>query len=118
LFSVLTLVSGVFLYAALNLGLLISTLAKNQFVAAQMSLVTAFLPAFILSGFIFEISSMPLPIQIITYFIPARYFVSCLQTLFLVGNVWSLIGWNMLCMFAIGSIFLTITASKTVKRLD
>lgn len=114
----LTFVSSVFLLSALALGLLISTLAKNQFVAAQAAMVTAFLPAFILSGFIFEISSMPLPIRFITYLIPARYFVTSLQTLFLVGNVWRLIAINVSFMLLVGFILFTITAKKTVKRLD
>ncbi|KAF3362531.1 Inner membrane transport permease YbhS [Chlamydiales bacterium STE3] len=114
----LAFVSGVFLFSALGLGLLISTIARNQFVAAQAAMVAAFLPGFILSGFIFEILSMPLPIQWITYIIPARYFVSSLQTLFLVGNVWSLILYNIVPMFVVGMLFFMITVKKTVKRLD
>lgn len=110
--------SSIFLFAALGMGLFISTLAKNQFVAAQAALASAFLPAFILSGFIFEISSMPLPIRFITYLLPARYYVPCLQTLFLVGNVWKLFLQNMLWIFLIGLIFFAITARLTVKRLD
>lgn len=114
----LILVSAVFLLSALALGLLISTLAKNQFVASQMAMVSAFLPAFILSGFIFEISSMPFPIRAFTYLIPARYFVTSLQTLFLVGNVWKLLLINLLYMLLAGVILFSITAKKTVKRLD
>lgn len=117
-YLLLALVSSVFLFTALGLGLLISTLSKNQFVAAQTSIVTAFLPAYILSGFIFEISSMPLPIQWLTYIMPARYFVSALQTLFLVGNVWQLIIIDLIVMTAIGLVLMGITARKTVKRLD
>lgn len=118
--SYLTLlfVSSVFLFSALGLGLLISTLARNQFVASQAAIVTAFLPAFMLSGFLFEIASMPMFIRGITYLLTARYFVSCLQTLFLVGNIWSLIFYNVVPMILIGSIFFGITAKKTVKRLD
>lgn len=114
----LILVSGVFMFTALGLGLLISTVARNQFVAAQASQVTAFLPAFMLSGFIFEIGSMPWPIQLITYIVPARYFVSSLQTLFLVGNVWSLIIFNIIPILAIGLLLFYWTARITVKRLD
>lgn len=113
----LTLVSAVFLLSALALGLLISTLAKNQFVAAQAAMISAFLPAFILSGFIFEISSMPPIIRGITYFIPARYFVASLQTLFLVGNVWRLILTNLFFMLLFGCLIFLIIAKKTVKRL-
>lgn len=114
----LGIVSGVFLISALGLGLLISTIARNQFVAAQVSQVTAFLPAFMLSGFIFEISSMPWIIQMISSFIPARYFVSSLQTLFLVGDVWALILFNLLPMLGVGLGFILVTGLITVKRLD
>jgi ABC-2 type transport system permease protein len=117
-FIVLAIVSSVFLFSALGLGLLISTIAKNQFAASQAALVSAFLPAFMLSGFIFEIASMPLPIRILTYILPARYFVSSLQTLFLVGNVWSLIWFNLIPMLIIGLILFGLTLSRTVKRLD
>jgi ABC-2 type transport system permease protein len=115
---VLYLVTAVFLFCALGFGLMISTLAKNQIVASQAAIVSAFLPSYMLSGFIFEISSMPKVIQWITYIIPAKYFVTCLQTLFLVGNVWSLIFWNMIPMLALGIVYYLITAHKTVKRLD
>jgi ABC-2 type transport system permease protein len=117
-FLLLIFVSAVFLFSALGLGLMISTIAKNQIVAYQVSLVTGFLPAYILSGFLFEIASMPLPIKILTYFLTARYFVQCLQTLFLVGNVWPLLLLNLVPMTVIGLIFFYITAKKTVKRLD
>lgn len=115
---VLELVAACFLTTALGLGLLISTVTRNQFVAAQAAMVAAFLPSYILSGFIFEISSMPLPIQLLTYIVPARYFVTCLQTLFLVGNVWSLLLVNVIPMLLIGSIFFLICARISVKRLD
>lgn len=117
-FLVLALVSGTFLFSSLGQGLFISTLARNQFAASQAAIVSAFLPAFMLSGFIFEIASMPTPIRMLTYLIPARYFVSSLQTLFLVGNVWSLIFYNLLGMFILGFFLFFITARRTVKRLD
>lgn len=115
---VLALVTAIFLTTALGLGLLISSIGRNQFVASQNAVVAAFLPSYMLSGFIFEINSMPIVIQWITYLIPARYFVTCLQTLFLVGNVWPLLLRNMVPMFAIGLFFFFVTAHKTVKRLD
>ncbi len=111
-------VSAVFLFSALGLGLMISTLSKNQIVAYQISIVTGFLPAYILSGFLFEIASMPLPIQWLTYVLPPRYFVQSLQTLFLVGNVWSLILRNLIPIIAMGLLFFIITSYKTVKRLE
>lgn len=117
-FLVLLMVSALFLFCALGLGLMISTITKNQIFAYQITLVTAFLPAYILSGFLFEIHSMPKWIQMLTYIIPAKYFVQSLQSLFLVGTVWPLILIDMIPIVGIGSIFFLITASKTAKRLD
>ena len=84
---VLTVTSGLFLTTALGMGLVISTVSKNQFVAGQIAIVFTFLPAFILSGFIFDIHSMPLFIRIITHIIPASYYVTILQSLFLAGDI-------------------------------
>ena len=114
----LLLLSCTFLVPALGQGLLISTLARNQFVASQIALLSGFLPGMLLSGFIFEINSMPLIIRAITHVVPARYFVASLQTVFLAGNVWSVFLPNMLAMLAIGAVFLGITARKSRKSLD
>lgn len=114
----LFLVSSAFLWSALTLGLMISSMSKSQTLSYQIAAVTAFFPGFILSGFLFEIFSMPKWIQFLTYFIPARYYVQCLQTLFLVGDVWPLLLWNLVPMLLIGLIFFLITKSKTVKRLE
>ncbi|MGA8205486.1 MAG: ABC transporter permease [Woeseiaceae bacterium] len=116
--AALLLLSCTFLVPALGQGLLISTLARNQFVASQIALLSGFLPAMLLSGFIFEIDSMPLIIRVITHVVPARYFVSSLQTVFLAGDVWSVFLPNMLAMLAIGGVFLGITARKSRKSLD
>lgn len=115
---VLAFVSAAFLFSALGVGLFISTVARNQFVASQVAIVVGFFPAYILSGFIFEIASMPAIIQAITYVIPARYFVTSLQTIFLVGNVWRLILYDLVPILTIGIIFFILTIRKTVKRLD
>lgn len=117
-FWVLAGVSSIFLLSALGIGFLISTTARNQFVAAQGAIVAAFLPGFILSGFIFEIASMPLPIQLVTYLVPARYFVSSLQTLFLVGNVSALLIPNTLAMLAVAIFFFGWVTQRMVNRLD
>ena len=117
-YLVLGLISSIFLFTALGFGLLVSTLAKNQMIASQIALIAAFMPSYILSGFLFEIYSMPFPIQLFTYLIPAKYFVQCLQTIFLVGNVWSMFFYNMAVMTFIGVVFLLFVARKTVKRLD
>jgi ABC-2 type transport system permease protein len=117
-FLVLATVSAIFLLSALAIGLFISTIARTQFVAAEAAMTVSFLPGFILSGFIFEISSMPIPLQMLTYLIPARYFVSSLQTLFLVGNVWKLIIINSIAMLLITAFFFIWTSHRIVKRLD
>jgi len=117
-YLVLLLSTSCFLLAALGQGLLISTLTRNQFVSAQISIMVGFLPAFMLSGFIFEISSMPWPIQAITYLLPPRYFVTILQSAFLAGVVWDLIIPNLLAMLVIALFFFILIARKTVKRLD
>lgn len=118
--SILTLfaATSIFLFAALGLGLLVSTASRSQVVSSQVALVLGFFPAFMLSGFIFEIASMPKIIQVMTYVLPARYFVSCLQTIFLVGDVWSLLLIDMLAMLLIGLLLLRKTVQKTIKRLD
>jgi ABC-2 type transport system permease protein len=113
----LAAVAAAFLVPALGQGLLISAATKNQFVAAQLALFTGFLPATLLSGFIFEISAMPLPIRTVTTFIPARYFVSSLQTLFLAGDVWSVLWPAILKMLAVGTFFLMLTWLATPKRI-
>lgn len=117
-FLLLFLTSALYLFPALGLGLLISTLAKNQFVAAQAALIVGFLPAFLLSGFIFQISSMPTWLQYITHAIPARYFIEILQCIFLSGDIYEVILPNVLAMLIVGSIIFSIIFKITRKRLD
>ncbi len=83
---ILAVVSSVFLFGALGLGIVISIVAKSQLVASQIAMVSTFLPAFLLSGFMFAISNMPTPLQIFSRLIPARYFVTVLKGIFLKGN--------------------------------
>ena len=111
-------VSAVFLTCMLAFGLLISTLARNQFVASQAALIVGFLPAIMLSGFLFEIASMPLVIRLITYVLPARYFVACLQTLFLAGDIRAVLVPNVAAMAAIAAVLLLVAARVTRLRLD
>ena len=117
-FWALTAASALFMLVALGMGLLISVVAKNQYVAGQISIVITFLPAFILSGFIFQISSMPEPIQVITHIIPARYYVAILQTLFLAGDIWPIVLGNSAALFVMMLIFLGLARRKFHKRLD
>ena len=111
-------VSSAFLAAMLPLGLLISTVTKNQFAASQAALIAAFLPAFELSGFIFEIDSMPAPIRVFTRILPARYFVSSLQTLFLAGDVASVLIPDTLALLTIAVVLNLMLFRLTRMRLE
>ncbi len=114
----LLLLSATFLVPALGQGLLISALSRNQFVAAQIALISGFLPALLLSGFLFEIDSMPIAIRALTHIVAARYFVASLQTVFMAGDVWPQFLPDMLAMLMIGAVFFTVAALKTRKSLD
>ncbi len=116
--AVLWLVGSLFLGSALGLGLLLSTVTRNQFNAAQAALNAAFLPAVMLSGFIYEIRSMPAAIRAVTYLIPSRYFVSAMQTLFQAGDVWAVLLESSLFLAAASAVFIGLTALKTRKRLE
>jgi ABC-2 type transport system permease protein len=100
------------------MGLLISSVARIQFVAGQIALITTFLPAFLLSGFIFEIRNMPWIVQMITHLFAARYFVAIVTTLFLAGNIGSVIIPNTLVLALMAVIFLGLTRVRTRKRLE
>jgi ABC-2 type transport system permease protein len=113
----LFLVTSLFLAGGLGLGLWVSTLSKSQFVAGQFAVVLGFLPGFQLSGFLFEISSMPKIVQFLTWIFPARYFVQALQTVFLAGDVWGIIGFNSLVLLGFAILFFVLTARVTHKRL-
>ena len=77
--------SCVFLFGALCWGILISAAARSQLLAYQVGMVTSFLPAFLLSGFIYAIENMPWVVQVVTHIVPARYFVTILKGIFLKG---------------------------------
>lgn len=117
-FWLLLVTSTLFMLVALGMGLLISTVARNQFVAGQIAILVTFLPAFILSGFIFDIGSMPAPIQFITHVVPARYFVAILQTLFLAGDVWPVVLGNAAALLLLMLIFFAVLGRKARKRLE
>ena len=106
------------LASLLSLGLLISTLAKNQFAASQAALIAGFLPAFELSGFIFEIDSMPAPIRLLASVLPPRYFVSSMQTIFLAGDVPSVLVPNALVLVAMAAVLFVALVRATPVRLE
>jgi ABC-2 type transport system permease protein len=115
--AVLVAVSMLYLLVALGIGLLISVATKSQFVASQITLLITFLPAFMLSGFLFDVRSMPTGVRLLTYMLPARYYVTLLQTLFLAGDVWSVVLPNAAVLAGMAIAVLLLTRSITHKRL-
>jgi ABC-2 type transport system permease protein len=117
--SVLVLagVSILYLLVALGIGLLISSAVKNQFVASELTMLVTFLPALMLSGFLFDLSSMPALVRLITYVLPARYYVTLLQTVFLAGDIWSVILPNAAVLAVMAVILLVLTRATTQKKL-
>jgi len=106
--ALLLLMSALFLTAMLSLGMFISVSSRNQLQANQLALFTTFLPAFLLSGFIFAISNMPLPLQGVSYAMPATYFVWISKGIYLKGvglrYLWlpalMLIAWTVFLLWA------------------
>jgi ABC-2 type transport system permease protein len=110
--------TSLFLGSTLGVGLLLSTLLRNQFNAAQAALNIAFLPAVMFSGFVYEISSMPHIVQAVTYIFPARYFVAILQSLFLAGNIPILLFKDGLFLLCSAVVFLGLSGKFTKRTLD
>jgi len=115
---VLVGISAIYMLTSLGQGLLISTLTRNQLVAAQIAILSSFLPAFYFSNFVFELESMPIVLQWVSYAVPARYFVSSLQTVFLAGDITSILLFNAAALSAIAAAFFAITLLRTRTRLD
>jgi ABC-2 type transport system permease protein len=115
--AVLTAASMLYLLVALGIGLLISSAVKSQFVASQITLLVSFLPAVMLSGFLFDLRSMPSAVRLITYVLPARYYVALLQTIFLAGDVWSVILPNAAVLAVMAVLLLYLTRKAAQKKL-
>ena len=114
--SLLAIVGSSLLYltVSLSLGLFISGVTRSQFLASQMALLTSFMPALMLSGFIFDVRNAPVAIQVISQFVPATHFMGLLKTLFLAGDNWAMVARNcsILAMYA----FILIAASRRALR--
>ncbi len=107
--------SGIFLFGGLSLGILISIAAKSQLVSSQISMIATFLPAFLLSGFMFAISNMPKPLQVFTLIIPARYFVTILKGIFLKGSSLEFLIFEAMLLSVFG-LFVFAMANKKFKK--
>jgi ABC-2 type transport system permease protein len=114
---VLTWTSMLYLLVALGIGLLISSVVKSQFVASQITLLVTVLPAVMLSGFLFDLRSMPAAVRLITYVLPARYYVAMLQTIFLAGDIWAVILPNAAVLTGMTAVLWLLTRRVTRKKL-
>ena len=114
---VLTGASMLYLLVALGIGLFISSWMKSQFLAIQITLLVSFLPAVMLSGFLFDLRSMPALVRVITYILPARYYGALLQTIFLAGDIWPVILPNGAVLAGMAALLMVATHRITQKRL-
>jgi ABC-2 type transport system permease protein len=103
---------------ALSLGILISTVVNSQQVAMFISGFALMLPTILLSGFIFPIENMPVPLQIISNFMPPRWFIDALKQVMLKGNGLEYIWLNVLILCAMTTLFLAMSVKKFKLRLE
>jgi ABC-2 type transport system permease protein len=114
----LMVASAMFIVVVISLGFFISVLAKSQFAASQIALLITFLPAFLLSGFLFSIEQMPIVLQWITRILPARYYVSVLKKIFLKGTP-AIMLYADLIPLVVFALVLTLVATRSFhKRLE
>jgi ABC-2 type transport system permease protein len=107
--------AAIFLAGTMALGIVISILAKNQLVANQLAMMLTYVPSFLLSGFVFPISNMPTAIQLITYLIPARYFISILRAIYLKGVGLEIVALEAVLLTAFGAA-MVLLANKLFKK--
>jgi len=109
--------SALFLFGALCWGIFLSTVTRSQLLAYQASLLSSFLPAFLLSGFIYSIEDMPFIIQQVTRIVPARYFVSILKGVFLKGVGLSVLWTDVLFLCIYGGLVFVLAARKMRQKM-
>ena len=114
----LAVCSALFMVVVLSLGFFISVVAKNQLAASQIALIITFLPAFLLSGFLFAIEQMPKPLQWITYIFPARYYVTLLKKIFLKGTPAAMLGVDLLPLAGFTLVLALVATRSFHKRLE
>jgi ABC-2 type transport system permease protein len=114
---VIILSSLLYLLVSLGLGLFISATTRNQFAASQVALLVSFMPALMLSGFIFDLRNMPVVIQVISQLLPATHFMGLIKTLFMAGDYWPdiLRSCGILALYAI--VLIVLTRRSLAKRL-
>ena len=114
----LMIASAMFMVVVLSLGFFISVLAKSQFAASQIALLITFLPAFLLSGFLFSIEQMPIVLQWITSVLPARYYVSVLKKIFLKGTPMPMLYADLIPLVIFTLVLATVATRSFHKRLE
>ncbi|WP_235610802.1 ABC transporter permease [Bordetella sp. H567] len=118
--SMAALVTGSTLYmlVSLGIGLLISALTRNQFVASQLAILASFMPATMLSGFVFDLRNVPDVVNIVGHALPATYFMELVKTVFLAGDYWPLILKDCAILAAYAATLLLLVGRLTRKTLD
>lgn len=116
-YLVLAAAASLFMLAALSMGFVVSGATKNRVSAGRLALTAGYLPTIMLSGLLFDLQNAPAPIQWISHLVPARYFVSILHSLFLVGNVWGVILPNLAGMGLLAFSLLALAVRLNRKRL-
>ena len=115
---VLVLCAMLYLIVAVGMGLLISSVTKNQFLASQVALLSTFMPSLMLSGFLFDLRNVPLVIRAVGQVLPATHFIELIRTLFLAGNVWSIIVKDAAILLGYAIALVALALLVTRKRLD
>ncbi|CAN7306897.1 ABC transporter permease [Variovorax paradoxus] len=110
--------SMLYLIVAVSLGLVISSVTRNQFLASQVALIATFMPSMMLSGFLFDLRNVPTAVRVIGHLLPATYFMDLIKTLFLAGDVWPLIWRNCAVLVAYAVGLLLLARLVTRKSLD
>lgn len=110
--------SAMFLAGALAIGILVSTTSRSQMVAFELAMILSFLPAFLLSGFIFQIDNMPRVVQYVTYIVPARYFIALLRGVYLKGVGLEVLGLQAGLLTVYASVVVTIASLRFRKNLE
>ncbi|HEY1912536.1 MAG TPA: ABC transporter permease [Vicinamibacterales bacterium] len=113
----IVLVSVLYLIVSLALGLFISGVTRNQFQASQLALLASFLPAMMLSGFIFDLRNMPIAIQVVSQLLPATHFMPLIKTLFLAGNNWPMVAREGSILAIYGVVLIAASRRSLRKRL-
>jgi ABC-2 type transport system permease protein len=116
--TALGLAALLFLIGMLGQGLLISVVTRNQVVATQLATMTSVLPSMLLSGFIFPIENLPLPLRLLSTLIPARYFVSTLRGVLLRGNGLAELWPQLLALTLFAALMLAAAMGRFQRRLD